>query len=74
MYIQTQLHKDDAVVHLKSTLQSTILNNIYHDFHDSIHRVTWGKAPPFGDDLSLTYSFASTSEEPLHVCNKLYGM
>ena len=25
-------------------------------------RVTWGKAPPFGDDLSLTYLFASTSE------------
>ena len=29
----------------------------------SIHRVTWGKAPPFGDDLSLTYLFASTSEK-----------
>ena len=27
------------------------------------HRVTWGKAPPFGDDLSLTYLFASTSEK-----------
>ena len=26
-------------------------------------RVTWGKAPPFGDDLSLTYLFASTSEK-----------
>ena len=25
------------------------------------HRVTWGKASPFGDDLSLTYLFASTS-------------
>ena len=25
--------------------------------------VTWGKAPPFGDDLSLTYLFASTSEK-----------
>ena len=29
----------------------------------SRHRVTWGKAPPFGDDLSLTYFFASTSEK-----------
>ena len=27
------------------------------------HRVTWGKAPRFGDDLSLTYLFASTSEK-----------
>ena len=27
------------------------------------NRVTWGKAPPFGDDLSLTYLFASTSEK-----------
>ena len=27
------------------------------------HRVTWGKAPPFGDDLNLTYLFASTSEK-----------
>ena len=27
------------------------------------YRVTWGKAPPFGDDLSLTYLFASTSEK-----------
>ena len=27
------------------------------------YRVTWGKAPPFGDDLSLTYVFASTSEK-----------
>ena len=26
-------------------------------------RVTWGIAPPFGDDLSLTYLFASTSEK-----------
>ena len=26
-------------------------------------RVTWGKAPPLGDDLSLTYLFASTSEK-----------
>ena len=40
--------------------------------HDIVHfrcvqlivcRVTWGKAPPFGDDLSLTYLFASTSEK-----------
>ena len=29
----------------------------------AIRRVTWGKAPPFGDDLSLTYLFASTSEK-----------
>ena len=29
----------------------------------SLYRVTWGKAPPFGDDLSLTYLFASTSEK-----------
>ena len=28
-----------------------------------LRRVTWGKAPPFGDDLSLTYLFASTSEK-----------
>ena len=28
-----------------------------------IYIVTWGKAPPFGDDLSLTYLFASTSEK-----------
>ena len=27
------------------------------------YRVTWGKAPPFVDDLSLAYSFASTSEK-----------
>ena len=27
------------------------------------YRVTWGKAPPFGDDLSLTYLFASSSEK-----------
>ena len=26
-------------------------------------RVTWGKTPPFGYDLSLTYLFASTSEK-----------
>ena len=26
-------------------------------------RVTWGKAPRFGDDLSLTYLFASTSDK-----------
>ena len=26
-------------------------------------RVTWGKAPRFGDDLSLTNLFASTSEK-----------
>ena len=26
-------------------------------------RVTWGKAPPFGDDLSVTNLFASTSEK-----------
>ena len=26
-------------------------------------RVMWGKAPPFGDDLSLNYLFASTSEK-----------
>ena len=26
-------------------------------------RVTWGKAHPLGDDLSLTYLFASTSEK-----------
>ena len=25
--------------------------------------VTWGKAPPFGNDLILTYLFASTSEK-----------
>ena len=37
-------------------------------------RVTWGKTRPFGDDLSLTYLFASTSEKKLHVCNKLYVM
>ena len=28
---------------------------------DGTNRVTWGKAPPFGDDLSLTYLFVSTS-------------
>ena len=28
-----------------------------------VYRVTWGKAPSFGDDLSLTYLFASTSEK-----------
>ena len=44
------------------------------DIIGSIIRVTWGKAPPFGDDLSLTYLFASTSEKKLHVCNKLYVM
>ena len=33
--------------------------------------VTRGKAPPFGDDLSLTYLSASTSEKKLHVYNKL---
>ena len=26
-------------------------------------RVTWGKAPRFGNDLSLTYLFVSTSEK-----------
>ena len=35
-------------------------------------RVTWGKAPRFGNDLSLTYLFASTSEKKLHVCNERY--
>ena len=42
--------------------------------HERRDRVTWGKAPPFGDDLSLTYLFASPSEKKLHVCNKLYVM
>ena len=27
------------------------------------HGVTWGQSAPFGDDLSLTYLFASTSEK-----------
>ena len=32
-------------------------------FNLYVRRVTWGKAPPFGDDLSLTYLFASKSEK-----------
>ena len=28
-----------------------------------VFRVTWDKAPPFGDYLSLTYLFSSTSEK-----------
>ena len=31
--------------------------------HARTRRVTWGKGPPFGDYLSLTYLFASTSEK-----------
>ena len=39
-------------------------STVAEDLHVEItHRVTWGKAPPFGDDLSLTYLFASTSEK-----------
>ena len=30
---------------------------------DFVCRVTLGKASPFGDDLSLTYLFSSTSEK-----------
>ena len=38
-------------------------------------RVTWGKAPPFGDDLSLTYLFASTSEKSyMHVTNDMLSI
>ncbi len=37
----------------------------YYHMYDicCLLRVTWGKVPPFGDDLSLTYLFASTSEK-----------
>ena len=35
-------------------------------------RVTWGKAPPFGDDLSLTYLHQHLKN--LDLCNKLYVM
>ena len=38
----------------------------------SMHRVTWSKSPPFGDDLSLTYLFASTSEKSyMYVTNDM---
>ena len=38
-----------------------------------MHRVTWGKASPFGDDLSLTYLFASTSEKSyMYVTNYMF--
>ena len=38
-------------------------------------RVTWGKAPPFGDDLSLTYLFASTSEKSyMYVTNDMLSI
>ena len=39
-----------------------------------IRRVTWGKAPPFGDDLSLTYLFASTSEKSYMYVTNYYVM
>ena len=38
------------------------------------YRVTWGKAPPFGDDLSLTYLFASTSEKSYMYVTNYYVM
>ena len=38
-------------------------------------RVTWGKAPRFGDDLSLTYLFASTSEKSyMYVTNDMLSI
>ena len=38
-------------------------------------RVTWGKAPRFGDDLSLTYLFASTSEKTyIYVTNDMLSI
>ena len=40
-----------------------VVANISHGIYRYTYRVTWGKAPPFGDDLSLTYLFASTSEK-----------
>ena len=32
-------------------------NIVTSKFPDIINRVTWGKAPPFGDDLSLAYLY-----------------
>ena len=41
----------------------------------NIYRVTWGKAPHFGDDLSLTYLFASTSEKSyMYVTNDMLSI
>ena len=38
----------------------------------TLRRVTWGKAPRFGGDLSLTYLFASTSEKSyMYVINDM---
>ena len=37
--------------------------------------VTWGKAPRFGDDLSLTYLFASTSDKSyMYVTNDMLSI
>ena len=42
---------------------------------DHRYRVTWGKAPPFGDDLSLNYLFASTSEKSyMYVTNDMLSI
>ena len=40
-----------------------------------VYRVTWGKAPRFGDDLSLTYLFASTSEKSyMYITNDMLSI
>ena len=68
-YARTYAHTyADAHEHTYYTLMRTLTHA-----HSCTHthtlmrlqtrRVTWGKAPLFGDDLSLTYLFASTSEK-----------
>ena len=44
-------------------LFASVMLHVVLMLFQEINRVTWGKAPPFGDDLSLTYLFASTSEK-----------
>ena len=48
---------------------------ISNQIHPDQCRVTWGKAPRFGDDLSLTYLFASTSDKSyMYVTNDMLSI
>ena len=57
------------MIGLHAVIVGLISNNDEMEYNEHMSevvqwcRVTWGKAPPFGDDLSLTYLFASTSEK-----------
>ena len=51
------------VVFIQQAERPCLLRKMFQNSNQDTGRVTWGKAPPFGDDLSLTYLFASTSEK-----------